>query len=126
MRPRKFWGWGYEGEGLSDAEVAALGDEMQARFGVEAPSVAPPPALASLRMPESRLDPGPPASLESLCTQDPRERAVHTLGKSYDDLVRGISGDYRHAPDLVAYPANEADVERVLAWCTERHLAAIP
>src|SRR5207237_2799233 len=97
-----------------------------ARFGVEAPSVAPPPELASLRVPEPRLDPGPPASLESLCTQDLRERAVHALGKSYDDLVRGISGDYRHAPDLVVYPANEQDVERVLAWCTERQLAAIP
>src|ERR1051325_3563563 len=32
---RKFWGWGCEGEGLSDQEVEDLGTTMRARFGVE-------------------------------------------------------------------------------------------
>jgi alkyldihydroxyacetonephosphate synthase len=124
QRTRKFWGWGYEGDGLSDAELEELGREMRARFGVEASTLAAPPALGSLSMPEPRLD--PPDTLASLCSQDPRERAVHTLGKSYEDLVRGIRGDFRHAPDMVAYPRDERDVERVLAWCAERHAAAIP
>jgi alkyldihydroxyacetonephosphate synthase len=124
QRPRKLWGWGYDGEGLSDAEVEALGREMRARFGVEPQPIATPPELASLTMPEPRLR--SPASLAPLCTQDARERAVHTLGKSYDDLVRGIRGDYRHAPDVVAYPRDERDVEHILAWCADRHAAAIP
>jgi alkyldihydroxyacetonephosphate synthase len=123
-RTRKFWGWGYEGEGLSDAEVAGLGREIQNRFGMEASRPAAPPTLGSLGMPEPRL--GPPDALAGLCSQDPRERAVHTLGKSYEDLVRGIRGDFQHAPDLVAYPRDEQDVERVLAWCSEHHVAAIP
>jgi alkyldihydroxyacetonephosphate synthase len=124
QRTRKLWGWGYEGEGFSDTEVEELGREMRARLGVEPQTTAASPELASLSMPEPRLT--PPAALESLCTRDSRERAVHTLGKSYDDLVRGIRGDYRHAPDVVAYPRDEQDVERVLAWCTEQQLAAIP
>ena len=41
-RLRKFWGWGYEGEGLSDAEVEELGRAMQARFGVEPQPPAAP------------------------------------------------------------------------------------
>jgi alkyldihydroxyacetonephosphate synthase len=124
QRTRKFWGWGYEGEGLSDGEVEDVGREMRARFGVEPQAMAAPPALASLSMPEPRLE--PPRSLESMCSRDQRERAVHTLGKSYEDLVRGLRGDYRHAPDVVAYPRNEQDVENVLAWCTDQHAAAIP
>jgi alkyldihydroxyacetonephosphate synthase len=125
VRPeRKFWGWGYEGEGLSDAELENLGTEMHARFGVEPHAIAAPPSLASLSMPEPRL--APPPALEQICAQDRRERAVHTLGKSYDDLVRGIRGDYRNAPDVVAYPADERDVERLLAWCADVKAAAIP
>src|SRR4051794_5576195 len=87
QRTRKFWGWGYEGEGLTDAEVEDVGREMRGRFGVEPWAIAPPPALDSLNMPEPRLD--PPRSMESMFSQVQRERAVHTLGKSYEDLVRG-------------------------------------
>jgi alkyldihydroxyacetonephosphate synthase len=124
LRTRKFWGWGYEGEGLSDAEVEEIGREMRARFGIEPLPLSGPPALASLSIPEPRL--APPRSLESICSQDQRERAVHTLGKSFEDLVRGIRGDYRHAPDVVAYPRDERDVENVLAWCSDQRAAAIP
>jgi alkyldihydroxyacetonephosphate synthase len=124
QRERKFWGWGLEGDGLSDQEVEDLGNAMRARFGVEPQAMSAPPDLASLTIPDPRL--APPASLEALTTQDRRERAVHALGKSYDDLVRGMRGDYGHAPDVVAFPRDEADVERVLAWCGDAHAAAIP
>jgi alkyldihydroxyacetonephosphate synthase len=121
---RKFWGWGYEGEGLTDAEIEQLGNEMQARFGVQPHATVASPSLVSLSIPEPRLR--PPPSLESLCTQDRRERAVHTLGKSYDDLIRGIRGDYRNAPDVVAYPTDEREIEDVIGWCAEIKAAAIP
>ena len=124
QRIRKFWGWGYEGEGLSDIELEGLGREMQTRFGVQASAPAASPALGSLNLPDPRLR--PPEALAALCTQDPRERAIHTLGKSYEDLVRGIRGDFRHAPDAVAYPDDQQDVERLLAWCSEHRVAAIP
>jgi alkyldihydroxyacetonephosphate synthase len=124
QRQRKYWGWGHEGDGLSDAEVDDLGREIRARFEIEPQATAAPPAVAALALREPRLQ--PPSSLEHLCSQDPRERAVHTLGKSYEDLVRGIRGDYRFAPDIVAFPSNEQDVENVLAWCADAHAAAIP
>ena len=124
QRTRKFWGWGYEGEGLSDLEVLSIGREMESRFGVRPQAISSSPALASLSITPTRI--APPSSLAELCTQDPRERAVHTLGKSYDDLVRGIRGDFHNAPDIVAFPRDEHDVENVLAWCTDQHIAAIP
>jgi alkyldihydroxyacetonephosphate synthase len=121
---RKFWGWGHEHEGLSDAEIEQVGEDLRARFDVAPQAIAAPPALASLTMPEPKMS--APPSLERLCTQDRRERAVHTLGKSFDDLVRGLHGDYHNAPDVVAYPRDEQDVERVLGWCADAHAAAIP
>ncbi len=38
------------------------------------------------------------------CTSDPRERILHTHGRSYRDLVRGFQGDFTRAPDVVAFP----------------------
>jgi alkyldihydroxyacetonephosphate synthase len=124
QRTRKLWGWGYEGEGLSEAEIDAIGSEMHDRFGVQPQGLAPRPDLASLAMPEPRLS--PPPALAPICTQDRRDRAVHTLGKAYDDLVRGLHGDYRHAPDLVAYPRHEQDLADLLAWCADQRVAAVP
>jgi hypothetical protein len=40
----------------------------------------------------------------------------HTHGKSYLELARGLARDYASAPDVVAYPYNEADVNALLDW----------
>ena len=56
----------------------------------------------------------PPASLAAFCTTDRYDRAAHTYGKSYPDYVRGMLGDYDCAPDVVAYPRDEVDVQAVL------------
>ena len=124
QRTRKLWGWGYEGEGLSHAELLELGRDMHSRFGISPQTISTPLALESLHIPPSRI--APPSSLAELCSQDPRERAVHTLGKSYEDLVRGIRGDFRHAPDIVAFPRDEHDVDNILGWCADQRVAAIP
>ena len=57
----------------------------------------------------------PPASLP-FATSDHYDRAAHTYGKSYPELARGIARDYANAPDVVAYPRNEAEVAAVLDW----------
>jgi alkyldihydroxyacetonephosphate synthase len=40
--------------------------------------------------------------------------------------VRAFRGRFDHAPDVVAFPRNEAEVEAVLGWCAEARAAAIP
>jgi alkyldihydroxyacetonephosphate synthase len=96
---------------------------MQARLASRTTSGIPAgPRLAQHARTQIRAA----AISESIRSQDQRERAVHTLGKSYSDLVRGIRGDYHHAPDVIAYPRDEHDVENVLAWCAEQRAAAIP
>ena len=81
-------------------------------------------ALEDIELPPSRLE--PPASLAHICRSDRYERVTHSYGKSYRDVVRAFRGRFDNPTDVVAHPADEADVERVLAWCEEAGAAAIP
>ncbi len=94
------------------------------RFGLDGLSVTDPPTVAELDLPPPRLT--PPASLAPLCTTDPEERAGHTYGKSFRDIVRAFARDFSHPPDVVALPRTEPDVTAVLDWCAEAGAAAIP
>ncbi len=121
---RKFWGWGLEGEGLGRAELERLGDTFARRFGLDGLRLQDPPQIEELELRPPRVS--PPASLEAVISADPYERAAHTYGKSFRDLVRAFRRDYAHAPDLVAFPRDEEDVTAVLEWASENRTAAIP
>jgi alkyldihydroxyacetonephosphate synthase len=123
-RTRSFWGWGYEGGGLDADERAALEMMIAARLGVSGFTRLAPPSLDAIALPAPRL--APPASLAPIVSQAPFDRAGHTYGKAYRDVVRGLAGDFSAAPDAVAFPRTEAEVADVLAWCGEEGLAAIP
>jgi alkyldihydroxyacetonephosphate synthase len=121
---RSFWGWGVESGAVGVEERGGLEALLAMRLGVSGFSPVAPPSLEAIRLPQARV--APPASLAPIVSQAPRDRAAHTYGKAYRDIVRGLAGDFSAAPDAVAYPATEADVAAVLAWCEERGLAAIP
>ena len=120
----KHYGWGREGEGLSADELNFILERYRHRFGVERFEEKSPPGLADLVLRAPRLK--PPASLDRLCTHDRHERAQHTYGKSYQDYVRGLVGDYAHAPDVVAYPESEEDVVQLLDWAGAAGAAVFP
>jgi alkyldihydroxyacetonephosphate synthase len=121
---RKFWGWGLEHEGLDSAELEELGRTFAERFGLDGVRIQDPPRVEELDLPEPRV--APPASLETLFTAEPYERAAHAYGKSFRDIARAFRREYPHPPDLVAFPRDEADVAAILDWCTEARVAAIP
>jgi alkyldihydroxyacetonephosphate synthase len=123
-RRRKVWGWGYEGEGLPPGEIDALAGVVAARFGLEDVRAADPPDVSELDLRRPRVL--APARIAAFCSTDPRDRAEHTLGKSFHDLVRGLRRDYANPPDLVAFPRHEGEVGAVLEWAADAHLAAIP
>ena len=123
-RRRKFWGWGFEDQQLPHAQVEAAAAAAREHLGFGAAEVERPALLEELELPPPRLE--PPDSLAAICRTDPYERAAHAYGKSYRDLVRAFRGRFDNPPDLVAHPSDEADVERVLAWCEEARAAAIP
>ena len=123
-RRRKFWGWGYEDQQPSAAEVEEAGRGAREHLGFGPADVEPPPRLEDVELPPPRIR--PPASLAHICSIDPYERASHAYGKAYRDLVRAFRGRFDHPPDVVAHPRDEGELERVLAWCVDAGAAAIP
>jgi alkyldihydroxyacetonephosphate synthase len=123
-RRRKHWGWGFEDQQPSLAHVRESAAALSAHLGFALGEVEQPVALEELRLPAQRV--AAPAELSNICLDDVHARASHALGKSYSDVVRGFRGRFEHAPDLVAYPREERDVERVLEWCAGERIAVIP
>ncbi len=113
---RNLWGWG-ELEQAEDLRAAQM--RAQAFFGelgVEAP--APP------RLPAPRV--GVSSKLAAFATATDAERASHAMGKSYVDRLRGFRGDFSSAPDLVARPIDEHQLETLLEVAAAEHLAVTP
>jgi alkyldihydroxyacetonephosphate synthase len=123
-RVRKHWGWGYADQQPSRAALEAMVPTVHDRLGFAVDRVEEPVPIDAVEIAPSRL--APPASLEGLLTDDPRERLSHSMGKAYRDVVRGFRGRFERTPDLVAVPTDEDDVRRLLDWCEERRLAVIP
>ena len=123
-RTRSWWGWGWEDEALSPDTVRKLGAAIGPRFGWTDLEVRTPPDLTSLQLRPPRV--APPTALGSVCSDTTFDRAAHTYGKSYRDVVRGFRGELHAPPDLVAYPRDEDDVVALLDWCAGANVAAIP
>lgn len=121
---RKFWGWGREDQQPSHEQVCETAAGMRAHLGFGAEDVERPAALEDLELAQPRLR--PPASLAPICTAERYERAAHTYGKSYRDVVRAFRGRLERPPDVVAHPRDERDIERILDWCASAGAAAIP
>src|SRR5262245_32404406 len=124
VRERSVWGWGWTGFGPDPDQVRGIAAALQTRFGLEPLALEAPPAPAQLELPPPRCT--PPPALASLCSTSTRERAAHTYGKSFRDLVRGLRRDFSNPPDVVARPRSEDDVVALLEWCSGLGAAAIP
>lgn len=123
QRRRSWWGWGYEDEAFTPEQVEAMAPAVARRLGADV-EARRPPELGDVDLRPSRVE--PPPALAGICSAAPFDRAGHTYGKSFRDVVRGFSAELPHPPDLVAYPASEEDVAAVLDWCAGANVAAIP
>src|SRR5215210_8938732 len=96
-RRRKFWGWGYEDQQPPHEQVERTATAAREHLGFEPAAVERPAELAGLDLPPPRLE--PPPALAGLCANDTYERAAHTYGSSYRDVVRAFRGQFDHPPD---------------------------
>jgi alkyldihydroxyacetonephosphate synthase len=119
----KHFGWGREDEGLTAEEEKAALDRYRRLFGIDSFDEAAPPPLAEINLRPPRL--ATPASLAAYCSSEPYDRIAHTYGKSFSDYARGLAGDYDNAPDVVAYPRDEAEVAAAVDWAGSAHAALI-
>jgi alkyldihydroxyacetonephosphate synthase len=129
-RRRSLWGWGWADK-IPDAESTRnLAVQIAGVLGVaesDLPEPLTPPDPGALSLPRPRIRPADaPPGLSTILDGSDAVRAAHTYGKAYRDIVRGLHGDYAPAPDLVATPTEEAQVEQILAWCDARRHVCIP
>ena len=120
----KYWGWGYEDSGLDSAETKSLLARFADGYGIEPSDDSVFPALEDIRLPSPRLE--CPAPLAGICTSDKYQRVLHAFGQSQPDSIRIHSGDFAHAPDMVAFPETEADIVELFDWCETSGAAIIP
>lgn len=119
-RRLKHWGWGYEDQQRPHEEIVAAADGLIPMLGFGRRPERPVP-LEQVELRPSRLrSPG------GIFTADEHERAVHSLGKAYRDIVRGFYGKFENPPDLVAFPEDEAGVIEVLDRAAGWGAAVIP
>ena len=124
-RRRKHWGWGYEDDAWSQAQLraAAPGLEEHLRIAGDG-TVREPVALDDVVLAPARV--AAPAALRAICSSDRYSRASHAWGKSYSDVVRGFAGRFDFPPDVVARPRGERDVEALLEWADGANVAVVP
>ncbi len=128
----KWNGWGLAGHDfeLGDREDA-FWDYIAAEIGRESLEAVAPIALEDLRLPASRLPRQARAELNDAVgaehvRSDAYERAFHTYGKSFRDLIRIRRGEITSAPDAVVYPGDAAEVIRVIQIARAHRLAVVP
>ena len=125
QRRRSHWAWGYEDELASGSQLRGIAELVAAGTGLPLPGeLAEPVPLARVRLPAPRVT--VPARLAGCCSQEPHDRAVHSHGMAYRDLVRAFRGQFDHVPDVVARPGGEDEITQLLAWCESAGLAVIP
>ncbi|MBM6622000.1 FAD-binding oxidoreductase [Micrococcaceae bacterium RIT802] len=89
------------------------------------------PAVAEVEVPVSVLAPELLEGLRGLLggehvLTDDADRRLHTRGKSTPDLLKARAGDLSDAPDAVVRPGGHADVEALIAFAVQHHIALVP
>jgi alkyldihydroxyacetonephosphate synthase len=123
-RRLKHWGWGYEDEQLPPDELRSAAAFLSEHLGFGSPDPEPAVAAAEISLPPPALT--APAALAGFCTSDDYDRALHSYGRSYRDVVRAFRGRFDNPTDVVAHPRSEEELEAVLDWALGAGAAVIP
>src|SRR5436190_8777324 len=124
-RERSIWAWGWRDRFPDEATRKTIGEFVGMFIRQRpAPRPLPPETVGQGDVPDPTVP--IPDAIKWFSTQEPRERASHTRGRAFPDLVAGFAGDYRAAPAIVTRPRDAEEVARVLEICEQQHLACVP
>ncbi len=126
----KWWGWGLEGESYPMSNPQEFWSFLEQKLGPleQSPRVS---SLNDIALPPSRLTSKDLEDLrelfgESGVTTDDADRIMHSLGKSYVDLLRIRRGTVERAPDVVVFPQRQEQIQDFLALASHRAWAVVP
>lgn len=123
-RQKSYWAWGWEDKLPNDDDRRLLLDRLGPYFNGVERDIKPYPSIEEAELPECRID--IPKALQHYCSNSDYDRACHTYGKNYADIMRGFMGDFSPAPDFVAFVTSEVQISEILKWAGERKVAVIP
>jgi alkyldihydroxyacetonephosphate synthase len=133
VKHMKWWGWGLEGVAFHFHDKPAFAPFVEYAVGLDLHAVAPVPVAAfeDIVVPASQADAAFVEQLAAIVgadytTTDDESRVVHTFGKSIRDLIRVRASDFARTPDVVVYPANEAEVQGVVDAAVAADAVIIP
>ncbi|MFC5502534.1 FAD-binding oxidoreductase [Lysinimonas soli] len=129
----KWWGWGVDGVGFHWQDKPGFAPFVEQAVGLDLHTAPPvdPPSFDDITVAASLASPAFVSSLASIVgadhvTTDKLDRVVHTYGKSLRDLVRVRANLIERAPDLVVYPGDEDEVQRVVDAAVAADVVIIP
>jgi len=129
----KWSGWGREGVAFHYEDKPNFAPFVKHAVGLDllATPAVEPIAFDSLTIPKSKATKVLTAKFVKIVgaenvTADDEERVVHTYGKSIRDLIRVRLSAIQRTPDLVVYPADEAEVQAIVDLATEVNAVLIP
>ena len=111
-RRRKFYGWGYEDQGPTPEQQRHMAERMSKRFDLGPLTITPAPRESELNLRVPRVL--PPDSLAEICSISTYDRAAHSYGRGFRDIVRAFRRFFPNPIDFVAFPRNEHELIRVL------------
>ncbi len=132
VKHMKWWGWGVEGVSFHHDDKPYLVPFVKKAIGVDLNAPADPPlVLEDMPIPDPMIGADLLAELTSTVgadniASDAMDRMVHTYGKSIRDLIRLRAGDIPRIPDVVVYPADEAEVQAVVDTVVAADAVLIP
>mgnify|MGYP001284854318 FL=1 len=124
MRTRKFWGWGYEDELLTEDEENNIDKRIASTFNLDSVNRINIPRIEDINLENSSIK--KPNSLDGLLSDNKLERLNHSYGKSFPDSARSILGQFPAPPDFVAFPNTEEEISSILDWASSNDIAVIP
>ncbi|MCU1596361.1 MAG: FAD-binding oxidoreductase [Glaciihabitans sp.] len=132
VKHMKWWGWGEEGVAFHHEDKPGFAPFVDFAIGIdlwkEPQSVA---AFSSISVPKSQASAAFVKQFSAIvgaenATTDDESRVVHTFGKSVRDLIRVRAGDFPRTPDIVLYPADEAEVKQIVDAAVAANAVIIP
>ena len=120
---RSLWAWGLEQDEPTEADRQQLAASLSERAGKPI-TPRPLPLVSDIELRRPRIP--VPAALGTCCTTDTWERAFHAYGSHLTDRTHAFNLHYPNPPDVVAHPANDAELEAVVDWCGSEGHVMVP
>jgi alkyldihydroxyacetonephosphate synthase len=133
VKHMKWWGWGLDGVGFHHEDKPGFAPFVLEAVGLDlkTATTAVEPSFEELEVPKSKASAAFVKALTAIvgaehATTDDMVRVIHTYGKSLRDLVRIRGNMILRAPDVVVYPADEAQVQAIVDAAVAADAVIIP